>query len=207
MHKLVYTEGRDENMLNFIWVAFMIIGILTALFTGKMDLVTGAIIDGGRDAVSLGITMAGVVATWSGIMKIAERGGMIELLSDKLSPILNFLFPDVPKDHKARQYIATNFAANFLGLGWAATPAGLLAMKELQKLNRDKDTASKSMCMFLIINMSSLQLVTINIIAFRAQYGSTNPSEIIAGGIVATLVSTIAGISAAKFFERREKRK
>ncbi len=184
----------------------MILGICTALFTGKMDLVTGAVIDGGRDAVSLGITMAGVVATWSGIMKIAERGGMIEALSEKLSPVLNFLFPEVPKNHKARQYIATNFAANFLGLGWAATPAGLLAMKELQKLNKDKKTASKSMCMFLIINMSSLQLVTVNILAFRAQYGSANPSEIIGGGIVATLVSTAAGIAAAKFFERRGKK-
>lgn len=189
-------------MLNVIWSFFIIIGIVTAVFTGNMANVTQAVIDGGRDAVSLAITMLGVVATWSGIMKIAEKGGMIESLSKKLKPVLNFLFPSVPKKHPARQYIATNFVANFLGLGWAATPAGLMAMKELQSINKDKKTASKAMCMFMIINMSSLQLITVNIIAYRAQYGSANPSEIIAAGIAATLFSTIAGIASAKIFER-----
>lgn len=189
-------------MLNVIWSFFIIIGIVTAVFTGNMSNVTQAVIDGGRDAVSLAITMLGVVATWSGIMKIAEKGGMIESLSKKLEPVLNFLFPSVPKKHPARQYIATNFVANFLGLGWAATPAGLMAMKELQSINKDKKTASKAMCMFMIINMSSLQLITVNIIAYRAQYGSANPSEIIAAGIAATLFSTIAGVASAKIFER-----
>lgn len=189
-------------MLNVIWSFFIIIGIVTAVFTGNMANVTQAVIDGGRDAVNLAITMLGVVATWSGIMKIAEKGGMIESLSKKLEPVLNFLFPSVPKKHPARQYIATNFVANFLGLGWAATPAGLMAMKELQSINKDKKTASKAMCMFMIINMSSLQLITVNIIAYRAQYGSANPSEIIAAGIAATLFSTIAGIASAKIFER-----
>lgn len=189
-------------MLNVIWSFFIIIGIVTAVFTGNMSNVTQAVIDGGRDAVSLAITMLGVVATWSGIMKIAEKGGMIESLSKKLEPVLNFLFPSVPRKHPARQYIATNFVANFLGLGWAATPAGLMAMKELQSINKDKKTASKAMCMFMIINMSSLQLITVNIIAYRAQYGSANPSEIIAAGIAATLFSTIAGIASAKIFER-----
>lgn len=189
-------------MLNFIWSFFIVVGICTALFTGKMDLVTGAIIDGGKDAVSLAITMAGVVATWSGILKIAEKGGMINSLSRRLSPVLTFLFPDIPKNHKARQYIATNFVANFLGLGWAAMPAGIRAMKEMQSLNKDKGSASKSMCMFMIINMSSLQLVTMTILAYRAQCGSINPSEIIGGGIVATLVSTIVGVSSAKILGR-----
>lgn len=179
----------------------MILGIVSAAFFGKMDLVTGAVIQGGRDAIQLIITMAGVVATWSGIMKIAERGGMIEGLAKHLDPMLSFLFPEIPKKHKARQYISANFAANFLGLGWAATPAGLLAMKELQSINRKKDTASRSMCMFLVINMSSLQLVTVNTIAYRAQYGSANPSEIIGAGIFATLVSTIVGIVSTKCVE------
>lgn len=189
-------------MLNVIWSAFIVIGIMTAVFTGNMANVTQAVIDGGRDAVNLAITMLGVVATWSGIMKIAEKGGMIALLSKKLEPVLNFLFPDVPKKHPARQYIATNFVANFLGLGWAATPAGLMAMKELQNINQNKKSASKPMCMFMIINMSSLQLITVNIIAYRAQYGSANPSEIIAAGIIATLFSTIAGVVSGKIFER-----
>ena len=192
-------------MLNAIWSAFILIGIATAMFTSNMESVTNAVIDGGRDAVNLAITMAGVVATWSGIMKIAERGGMITALANKMNPLLNFLFPDVPKKHPARLYIATNFAANFLGLGWAATPAGLLAMKELQALNADKKSASNAMCMFMIVNMSSLQLVTVNILAYRAQCGSASPTEIVGAGIVATLASTIAGIAAGKLFERRRK--
>lgn len=193
-------------MLNAIWGIFVLLGIITAMFTGGMGEVSNAIIDSGREAVNLAITMAGVVATWSGIMKIAERGGMIEALAKKMNPLLNFLFPEIPKNHSVRLYIATNFVANFLGLGWAATPAGLLAMKELQELNNDKSRASKSMCMFMIVNMSSLQLVTVNILAYRAQCGSIRPSEIVGAGIVATLASTIAGIGAAKLFEgRRDK--
>jgi spore maturation protein A len=194
-------------VLNVIWSTFLILGIVAAAFTGKMDDVTTAVIRGGMDAVQLAITMAGVVATWSGIMRIAERGGMIEAFTKWLDPLLSFLFPQIPKRHKARQYIATNFAANFLGLGWAATPAGLLAMKELQKLNKKKDIASPSMCMFLVINMSSLQLITVNVIAYRAQYGSANPSEIIGAGIFATVISTLAGVIAVKAIEGWCKRK
>lgn len=193
-------------MLNVVWGAFVLIGIVTAMFTGGMERVTNAVIDGGRDAVNLAITMAGVVATWSGIMKIAERGGMIQSLAKKMNPLLNFLFPSIPKKHPARLYIATNFVANFLGLGWAATPAGLLAMKELQSLNPNKKVASPAMCMFLIINMSSLQLVTVNILAYRAQCGSVSPSEIVGAGIVATLFSTIAGVATAKLLEGRRAR-
>ena len=108
----------------------------------------------------------------------------------------------MPKNHKARQYIATNFVANFLGLGWAATPAGLLAMKELQNLNKETGRASHAMCMFLTVNMSSLQLVTVNIIAYRSQYGSQNPAEIVGVGILATLVTTLVGVSLAKIMDR-----
>ncbi len=193
-------------MLNMIWGFFLIGGILVGAFLGRMDLVTNAVLDGGKGAIQLGITMAGVIATWSGILKIAERGGMIDILSDKMDPFLSFLFPSVPKNHKARKYIATNFVANFLGLGWAATPAGLLAMKELAKLNkREKGTASNAMCMFLVVNMSSLQLVTVNIIAYRTEYGSAAPAEIVGIGIVATLVTTVIGMVLAKCLEGREK--
>ncbi len=193
-------------MLNMIWGFFLIGGILVGAFLGRMDLVTNAVIDGGKGAIQLGITMAGVIATWSGILKIAERGGMIDILSDKMEPFLSFLFPSVPKNHKARKYIATNFVANFLGLGWAATPAGLLAMKELAELNqREKGTASNAMCMFLVVNMSSLQLVTVNILAYRTEYGSAAPAEIVGVGIVATLVTTLIGIVLAKCLEGREK--
>lgn len=190
-------------MLNGIWGFFMIGGIMVGAFLGKMDMVTAAVISGGRSALELAFAMAGVVSVWSGILKIAQEGGMIDLLARKMTPVMDFLFPSVPQDHAARNYIAANFAANFLGLAWAATPAGLLAMKELQKLNREKGTASAAMCMFLTVNMSSLQLVTVNILAYRAEYGSANPAEIVGAGIAATLLTTLVGVAAAKYMERR----
>lgn len=192
-------------MLNVIWGFFLIGGILTGAFLGRMDLVTNAVIDGGRNAVELAFTMAGVVAVWSGILKIAEKGGMIDALAEKMEPFLDFLFPEVPRGHAARRYISANFAANFLGLGWAATPAGLLAMEELAKLNGKTGRASNAMCMFLVVNMSSLQLVTVNILAYRAEYGSAVPAEIMGAGIAATLGTTLVGILLAKILEGRGK--
>ncbi|HJE93632.1 nucleoside recognition protein [Anaerotignum lactatifermentans] len=192
-------------MLNVIWGFFLIGGILTGVFLGRMDLVTNAVIDGGRNAVELAFTMAGVVAVWSGILKIAEKGGMIDALAEKMEPFLDFLFPEVPRGHAARRYISANFAANFLGLGWAATPAGLLAMEELAKLNGKTGRASNAMCMFLVVNMSSLQLVTVNILAYRAEYGSAAPAEIMGAGIAATLGTTLVGILLAKILEGRGK--
>lgn len=190
-------------MLNIIWGFFLIGGILAGAFLGRMGLVTEAIIGGGRSAIELAITMSGVIAMWAGILKIAEKSGMIDLLAEKMTPAMDFLFPSIPRDHKARKYIAANFAANFLGLGWAATPAGLLAMKEMQGLNREKERASGAMCMFLTINMSSLQLVTVNILAYRTQYGSAAPTEIVGVGIAATLITTFVGIVAAKCMDGR----
>ena len=192
-------------MLNVIWGFFLIGGILTGVFLGRMDLVTNAVSDGGRNAVELAFTMAGVVAVWSGILKIAEKGGMIDALAEKMEPFLDFLFPEVPRGHAARRYISANFAANFLGLGWAATPAGLLAMEELAKLNGKTGRASNAMCMFLVVNMSSLQLVTVNILAYRAEYGSAAPAEIMGAGIAATLGTTLVGILLAKILEGRGK--
>ena len=192
-------------MLNVIWGFLLIGGILTGAFLGRMDLVTNAVIDGGRNAVELAFTMAGVVAVWSGILKIAEKGGMIDALAEKMEPFLDFLFPEVPRGHAARRYISANFAANFLGLGWAATPAGLLAMEELAKLNGKTGRASNAMCMFLVVNMSSLQLVTVNILAYRAEYGSAAPAEIMGAGIAATLGTTLVGILLAKILEGRGK--
>lgn len=189
-------------MLDAIWGFFIIGGILTAAALGRMDMVTAALIGGGKNAVELAITMAGIVAMWSGILKIAEKGGMIDILSEKLTPAMDFLFPSVPRYHKARKYIATNFVANFLGLGWAATPAGLMAIKELQKLNREKERATGAMCMFLTINMSSLQLVTVNILAYRTEYGSAAPTEIVGVGIAATLITTLVGVTMAKIMDK-----
>ena len=135
-------------------------------------------------------------------MKIGEEAGIIDAITKKIEPLMNFLFPEIKNKKKAKNYIATNMVANFLGLGWAATPAGLLAMKELQIINRDKSTASNSMCMFMIINMSSVQLITVNVLAYRLQYGSMNPAEIIGAGIIATIFSTLAGIIFGKIMGR-----
>jgi spore maturation protein A len=180
----------------------ILIGIAVAAVTGRLQDVTNAAIESAKDAVMLCVTMLGVMSMWTGLMRIAERAGLIDMLSEKMAPLLRMLFPDIPRGHKALKHISTNFIANILGLGWAATPAGLKAMDELQGLNSRKDTASRSMCMFMIINMSSLQLVTMSILAYRSQYNSANPSEIIGPGLIATLVSTLIGVIAGKFFER-----
>ncbi len=189
-------------MLNYLWGIMILIGVMVAAFTGKMPDVTNAALNSSKDSVQLCITMLGIMCMWTGLMKIAEKAGLIDTLSSKMMPLLKFLFPDIPKNHKAFKYIATNMIANMFGLGWAATPAGIMAMKEMQTLNKTKDVASKSMCMFMIVNMSSLQLVSVNIIAFRTQYESISPSEIIAPGLIATIVSTIVGVITVKICEK-----
>ncbi len=180
----------------------ILIGIIVGAITGRLNEVTNAAIDSAKEAVTLAITMLGVISMWTGLMKIGEISGLIKALSRRMVPFLKLLFPELPPKSKAMEYISTNFIANVLGLGWAATPAGLKAMEEMQRFNRDKQTASRSMCMFMIINMSSLQLVTVNLLAYRAQYHSVDPAEIIGPGIFATLVSTIVGIICAKIMER-----
>ena len=191
-------------MLNYLWSFMIIFAVLIAGFRGGMAGITSAALTASEDAVTICIKTCGVVCMWMGIMRIAENSGLIDTLARKLAPILDFLFPEVPKNHPARKYIATNFIANFLGLGWAATPPGLQAMIELQKLNKNSHTATHAMCMFLIINISSIQLIPITIISYRASYGSTNPTEIIAPCIIATYVSTLAAIAFAKFMGRKK---
>jgi spore maturation protein A len=181
-------------MINYLWAILIILGVFYGSMTGTLGQVTQGAIEEAKAAVSLGITLVGVIAMWTGLMKIAERAGIIQGLTRYMAPILKFLFPNIPERHMARKHIATNIIANMLGLGWAATPAGLNAMKELQKLNKNKEIASIEMCTFLIINISSVQLVSINIIAYRTQFGSLNPTEIIGPSIVATMVSTIVGV-------------
>jgi spore maturation protein A len=183
----------------------IIIGIVFGSLTGNIEAVGNAAIESGKDAVSLCITMLGVVTMWTGMMKIAERAGIIEKAARLLEPFINFLFPNIPKGHKAREYISTNFISNIFGLGWAATPAGLKAMKELSNLQEtrklDRSIASNEMCTFLVINISSLQLIPVNIIAYRSQYGSVNPAIIIAPAIVATLISTLVGVIFCKLMK------
>lgn len=199
----------EGELLNYLWAAMIIIGIVYGSITGNIEVVGNAAIDSGKDAVSLCITMLGVVTMWTGIMKIATNCGIIAAASRKLSPFITFLFPRLPKNHIVRESITTNFIANIFGLGWAATPAGLKAMKELAVLNDNGDNksykwASDEMCTFLVINISSLQLIPINIIAYRSQYGSVNPTGIIVPAIIATTISTAVGIIFCKIMSRKK---
>lgn len=190
-------------MLNIIWGLMIVIGIAYGAITGNMQQVSNAALDSAKEAVSLCITMVGVMSLWTGIMEVANSAGIIQQLTKLLKPVIKFLFPKIPEGHSANTHITTNIIANILGLGWAATPAGLRAMKSLNELNSRPGIASVEMCTFLIINISSLQLIPVNMIAYRSQYGSVNPSSIVAPAIVATLVTTIVGITFAKIMERR----
>lgn len=208
-------------MLNYLWAGMILVGIIFAACTGRMPDVTNAAIDASKEAITLCITMMGVMSFWVGLMEIATKAGIIKSVSKKMRPIIRFLFPRLPPDHSAAEHITTNMIANILGLGWAATPAGLKAMDGLAELEcergnpeyQDKKrllggaskgrTASNEMCTFLIINISSLQLIPVNIIAYRSQYGSVNPAAIVGAAIVATSISTLAGVIYAKLMDRK----
>ena len=192
-------------MLNYLWGGMIIAGIIFGVFSGKMPDITNGALDSAKEAVDLCIVMIGIMSMWSGLMEIATKAGILEGAAKKMGGILRFLFPGVPKGHPAEQHITTNMIANVLGLGWAATPAGLMAMKSLQELNpnREKSVASRDMCTFLILNISSLQLIPINIIAYRSQYGSVNPTAIVGPGIVATAVSTVVAVVFCKMMDRK----
>lgn len=238
-----------------MWAIMILAGILYGTLTGNLEAVTSKALDSAGEAVSLCITMAGVMALWMGTMEIGQQSGLMEKMTRGIRPLLHFLFPRIPKDHPALPYISTNIIANVLGLGWACTPAGLKAMEALAKLEEERKTpgyeteqvyeaghehgigqrhepgrengmereqetrrmyeikqeiekkeekkigmcpqerrASNEMCTFLILNISSLQLIPVNMIAYRSQYGSTNPAGIIAPALVATTVSTLAAI-------------
>ena len=197
------------------WSGMILIGILFAAFSGKMPDITTAALDSSKEAVTLCITMMGVMSFWTGLMGIAEKSGILKTATVRLSPLIHFLFPELPKDHPAEKPIAANIIANVLGLGWAATPAGLEAMEELQKLEEDRrlgkaagpvrkrGVASNEMCTFLIVNISSLQLIPVSVIAYRSQYGSVNPTAVVGPGIAATAVSTGAAILFCRIMDRK----
>ena len=180
--------------MNYLWGGMMIIGVVYGALTGNLGAVTDQALASAKEAVSLCITMASAMAFWVGIMRIAEREGMIERIAYRMGPLLTFLFPTVPKESEARSHIAANMVANILGLGWAATPAGLMAIKELKLLDARSGRATDAMCDFLILNISSLQLIPVNIIAYRSEYGSVSPTAIVGPSILATLVSTLAAV-------------
>lgn len=195
----------------------MIAGILYGVGTGNMESITNATLDSAESAITLCVTMLGVIGFWMGLMEVASKAGLIEDFAKGIQPLVSFLFPHIPKAHPSREYISTNIIANVLGLGWAATPAGLEAMKSLEELEEDrrngviayvkapqlKGVASNEMCTFMMVNISSLQLIPMTIIAYRSEYGSANPSSIILPCIIATTVSTLVGIIYSKYKEWR----
>ncbi|HHW27905.1 MAG TPA: nucleoside recognition protein [Firmicutes bacterium] len=189
-------------MINYIWAAMLIIGFIAGAASGNLEAVTKAAIDNAASAVELSLGLIGVMSLWLGLMKIAEESGIVEKLAKALRPVTVRLFPDVPAEHPAMGAMIMNLAANVLGLGDAATPLGLKAMQELQKLNRIKDTATDAMCMFLAINTSSVTLISATTVAVLAAAGSANPTEIIGPTIIATTVSTTVGIIAAKLLSK-----
>lgn len=209
-------------MLNDIWAVMILLGVVYAACTGRMEAVTNAALDSAGDAISLCITMAGVMALWMGLMEIAQKAGLIQKMTKGISPLLKYMFPRIPSEHPALGYIATNIIANVMGLGWACTPAGLKAMEALAQLERERGNvnyletaekagraapvgnrvASNEMCIFLILNISSLQLIPVNMIAYRSQYGSADPACIIAPAIVATLISTLTAVFYCKWKDK-----
>ncbi len=198
------TNCCGEPMLNYLWGFMIIIGVIYGAFTGNIQAVADGAINSAKDAVTLCITMLGVMSLWTGLMEIAEKSGLIKTCTEKISPVMRWLFPYVPPQHDAMKHMTTNVIANILGLGWAATPAGLRAMNSLAQLNDSDKTASNAMCTFLVINVSSLQLIPVNIIAYRSQYGSTNPTAVVAPAIIATLVSTIVAVIFCRIMLRRD---
>ena len=201
-------------MLNYLWGGMLLVGIIYGGITGNMNEVTEAALSSAEEAVSLCITMAGIVAMWVGLMEIARASGLVDRLTNAMRPLLHFLFPRIPETHRSLEYISANMIANFLGLGWAATPFGLKAMEELEKLEDDrragkapgkvrgKGIAGNEMCNFLIINISSIQLIPVNIIAYRSQYGSINPTAIVGPAIAATAVSKGVAVILCRLMDR-----
>lgn len=194
-------------MINFIWAGMILVGIVVAVFTGNIEAVTESAMNSAQTAVDISLGLVGIMTLWLGIMKIAEDSGFVEALARGLKPIMIRLFPDVPAEHPAMGAIIMNIAANMLGLGNAATPFGIKAMKELQTLNNTNDTATNAMVTFLAINTSAVTLIPVNTIAILNSAGATDATSIIGPTLVATTISTVVAVSIAKAFSKMPKYK
>lgn len=216
-------------MLNYLWGFMILLGLSVGIISGQVEAVSNAAIDSAGEAVTLAITMLGIMSLWTGLIEIARQAGLLDILTRKLRPVLRFLFPRIPAEHVVNEYLTANILANILGLGWAATPMGLKAMKELAVLERERlaaaererltegkgkkrdgrglgsekrniegkepaVAASDEMCTFLVLNISSLQVIPVNIIAYRAQYGAVNPAAVVLPGLIATTISTLVAV-------------
>ena len=198
--------GSETTLLNYLWGGMLLAGMLWGAINGTWNEVTQALLDSAKESVSLGITMLGILSFWCGIMEIGSRAGLVRWLTGCMAPVLDFLFPELERDHPAREPIAVNIIANMLGLGMAATPAGLKAMQEMEADIRDEArTVTASMCTFLILNISSLQLIPVTLIAYRSQYGSKQPEAVLGPALAATTVSTLTAVAFCKIMDLRNR--
>lgn len=190
-------------MINWIWLFFIAAGFAVAAVQGNIEEVTKAVFDGAKSGVTISFGLISILVFWLGMMRIAEDSGLLDKLARLLRPVVRLLFPDVPKNHPAVGYIMSNMSANLLGLGNAATPMGIKAMQELQKLNPDKHTATPAMCTLLALNTASITLIPTTLIAIRMNYNSANPAEIVGTTLIATMIATLAAIIADRWYRWR----
>ncbi len=189
-------------MVNYIWAFLILVGTVVGIATGRAEAVSQAALDGAKDAALLCVSLIGAYILWLGVLNVAKEAGLVDAVARRMRGVIRWLFPSVPAGSAASGFITLNIVANMLGMGNAATPFGLKAMKELQGINRDKTRASDAMCMFLVINASSVQLLPLTVIALRSAAGSAAPGEIAITTLLATTVTTTVGITAAKVLRR-----
>jgi spore maturation protein A len=192
-----------SGMVNWIWLFFIVAGFVVSIINGNVETVTQAAFDGAKTGVAVCFGLISVLVFWLGIMRIAEDAGLLGKLAKLLHPFVRYLFPSVPKEHPAFGYILSNMSANLLGLGNAATPAGIKAMQELQKLNPDKEKASAAMCTLLAINTASITLIPTTLIAIRMNFNSASPTDIVGPTLAATAIALFAAIALDKWYQRK----
>lgn len=193
------------NLLNIVWPVFIIISFTYAIFSGNLDKLNSSIFESVEDAVNLSISLLGTICLWNGIMQIANKTSIVDKLAKFLNPIIRFLFPEIKKNKKIQKEISMNMIANILGLGNAATPLGLKAMNSMQKENKNKETLSDSMAMFIVLNTASIQIIPTTVIAIRNSLGSENPTSIVFPVWIATICAAVAGITVTKLFIKFKK--
>jgi spore maturation protein A len=194
-------------MIHFIWLFLLLSGVVAAAAKGQIEIVTMATLSGAKDAIAVCFGLISILVFWLGMMQIAQDAGLLKKLAKLLRPIARFLFPSIPENHPAMGYILSNMSANLFGLGSAATPMGIKAMEELQKLNPDKQTATPAMCTLLALNTSGLTLIPTTVIGLRLKYESLNPTEIIGPTIMATFIATSMAILIDRYYQRKYARK
>ncbi|MFI2855582.1 nucleoside recognition domain-containing protein [Paenibacillus sp. JSM ZJ436] len=190
-------------MINVIWMGMILIGFIFSAVNGNIEDVTKAVFDGAQTGVTVSFGLISIMVFWLGLMRLAEDSGLLAKIARLMGPVVRYLFPDIPKNHPAFGYILSNMSANLFGLGNAATPMGIKAMQELQKLNPDKEQASPAMCTLLALNTASITLIPTTLIAIRMNYHSANPSEIVGTTLMATAVATLAAIMADRWCRHR----